>query len=909
MAATVSRSNWQGSRALACAAGLVLASPSLADRDADLAAAAAGTGARAAAMIDTHVTRPFPAPAPDPGSPALGNAAHALAALWQGTELALANARLVEIRDSAFPDEYWAMGQIVRCHALFHCDSAFRPGRLTPDAEEAIEDVVRRHLELYSRRDEALDPTAFVIDGSENHDIMRRSVNLLGAAILAADPAREAIPLPDGFRPSEHHAAWADSFVRYLQQRARKGLFVERGSPTYSKYTLQSLFNLRDFASSPDVRRLAGRLIDLYFADASHELLDGVRGGAKSRSYHDRSSALGTSDSLRAYAHLLAGSPASLPLTQHPSSLCAATSEHRLPRPVLDLILNPADKGTHEYRWRAPAKGTREVIPPPIDTLHYHPEFPSALLGVTLASPAWIAGAATVDPAAEYMAIHSQNRWFGVIFPGATDSRVYAQCVALQSGNRTAYDEMNGIAEGDAMIVQRLPQSSGGDLRVYFSNDLVREERGGWVFARDAAGGGFIAVRPARGSFAWDPPEAAFPGGSWLRPSDGDAPVIFQLGIAGDWGGDFAAFQAAVEARPLTWMTATELRYSPLGGREIAWLTDGGMPRLGGVEVELNPPKLMSSPFLDWDEDSLTGTITATAGYGRRSMELDFAVPPASAREIVLEAESADITAPMLVAEDGAASGRAFVHVPDGSAAPGGDARFTVDLPATGSWTLWARVSFPDGGANSFNESLDGEPAIVLGNGPAESPWHWVRGATRTLDAGVRELVVSRREDGARLDQVVLTLEAFDAPPNTVSRSRADADDDGMFDAWMQAQFGHADGRAADRSRASDDADGDGETTLDEYLAGTDPRDAADWLRLSVTKPGGVPTLAFEPRPGDGPECPVPVRRHSVQVAPSPNGPWTTPPDLADLAGGSPVARPVPGTEPLTFLRIRADFP
>jgi hypothetical protein len=216
-----------------------MASAARADRDADLAAAAAAVQTRSDIMIDTHVTRPFPAPAPDPGSPALGNASYALAALWENVDVAAANQMLVDIRDGAFPDEYWAMGQIVRAYMLFNCDSSFRPGRLTSEAEEALEDVLRRHLDLYSRLDEANEPTSWIIDGSENHDIMRRSVSLLGARILARDPARASVALPDGRLPAEHHAAWSAYFLRYLQERARKGLFVERASPTYAKYTLR----------------------------------------------------------------------------------------------------------------------------------------------------------------------------------------------------------------------------------------------------------------------------------------------------------------------------------------------------------------------------------------------------------------------------------------------------------------------------------------------------------------------------------------------------------------------------------------------------------------------------------------------------------------------------------------------
>ena len=53
------------------------------------------------------------------------------------------------------------------------------------------------------------------------------------------------------------------------------------------------------------------------------------------------------------------------------------------------------------------------------------------------------------------------------------------------------------------------------------------------------------------------------------------------------------------------------------------------------------------------------------------------------------------------------------------------------------------------------------------------------------------------------------------------------SDTDGIPDWWRLAYFGHALGLASDNSRESDDADGDGASNLSEFLAGTDPLDAA----------------------------------------------------------------------------------
>jgi hypothetical protein len=62
-----------------------------------------------------------------------------------------------------------------------------------------------------------------------------------------------------------------------------------------------------------------------------------------------------------------------------------------------------------------------------------------------------------------------------------------------------------------------------------------------------------------------------------------------------------------------------------------------------------------------------------------------------------------------------------------------------------------------------------------------------------------------------------------------------DSDGDGIPDSWTLEHFGHPTGQAGDLSRAQDDADGDGMTNLDEYIAGTIPTDAASVFETAIS--------------------------------------------------------------------------
>ena len=128
----------------------------------------------------------------------------------------------------------------------------------------------------------------------------------------------------------------------------------------------------------------------------------------------------------------------------------------------------------------------------------------------------------------------------------------------------------------------------------------------------------------------------------------------------------------------------------------------------------------------------------------------------------------------------------------------------------------------------------------------------------------------------------------------------ADSDSDGIPDSWMIANFGHAQGQAFDKSRATDDADGDGRTNLEEYLAGTDPRNRDSRLSATFARQAANGLVQFGAVTG---------RRYSVECKQDLQllNPWQV--ICTDLQGAGPLGVII--TNPFTvqhrFYRVRVE--
>ena len=127
-----------------------------------------------------------------------------------------------------------------------------------------------------------------------------------------------------------------------------------------------------------------------------------------------------------------------------------------------------------------------------------------------------------------------------------------------------------------------------------------------------------------------------------------------------------------------------------------------------------------------------------------------------------------------------------------------------------------------------------------------------------------------------------------------------DSDGDGIPDWWMLAYFNHPTGQSGDNSMANQDADGDGMSNLQEFLAGTDPTDPNSAFRITnISIVGDDVDVTWTTQPNKTNQ----LERSSALDT---NASWFSVGPLT-IGNGSPAAQTDFGaaTNPPAFYRVR----
>jgi hypothetical protein len=215
--------------------------------------------------------------------------------------------------------------------------------------------------------------------------------------------------------------------------------------------------------------------------------------------------------------------------------------------------------------------------------------------------------------------------------------------------------------------------------------------------------------------------------------------------------------------------TNSSVRFAANDGRPAVIANNGSNLTFDHFTVQRGS----NSPY-DLGFQSVAGYCVSNSGSPRINASGSTAscgTTPPDTVTVTAEAESGTITAPMQVSSDSAASGGQYIAVAAGnnsnSAAPSnGSSVIPFSVPAAGTYKLWGRVIAPTNKDDSFWVRVDGGTWVNWNDITPGGSWHW---ATVTNDAssdspvlvnlaaGAHTISFAYREDGARLDRVLIT--------------------------------------------------------------------------------------------------------------------------------------------------------
>jgi hypothetical protein len=210
--------------------------------------------------------------------------------------------------------------------------------------------------------------------------------------------------------------------------------------------------------------------------------------------------------------------------------------------------------------------------------------------------------------------------------------------------------------------------------------------------------------------------------------------------------------------------------------------------------VKLDPAK---GSFTYTPDANSTGTDTFTfkANDGIVDSEIASVMITVSAHvEIQLEAEQGNLSAPMTQATDYRASGGSYIWVTNGNgsvsdpAEAGGQALYSFNVPISGNYLVWGRIASNNTSHNSFFVSMDYAYDLTwhtaLGR---NNTWIWDQVADSSaaapavfyLEAGTHTLLIKQREDGTKLDSIMITTQPRWIPETVYSDA-----ENGAVDGW-----------------------------------------------------------------------------------------------------------------------------
>jgi hypothetical protein len=512
----------------------------------------------------------------------------------------------------------------VRLYGLMNRHTGPLRGPLSVKSQEAFERGLWEVAKVNSKLVEGKRPV-WDTEGSENHHLASKTCDLLVAQFLRKLPQYASQKYDDGSTLEEQYQARLAYFLEWFDERAKKGQYTEAASPSYQADSVNAIFNIRDFAEDPLLRRKAEIYLDLTYAVIAEETLLTSRGGPKSRVKVGHEYDEGIID--RGY-NVMFDAPGRgyEPI----GDTTRATSNYYPPQAIVDLARDTKNRGTYSFatRWPGPiVPGKGKKSGDPDGVLWRAIDADRSVLRKGFCTPNYVLGSVALPPDTAEDA-SSGFRWQGVVFAGDKLARIGFEVQPSKKKNWhgfnpfwTTQDRNLFVTECWAPVPPNDPVAHPAGLRAYFSPTLdeVVEEKA-WIFVREGAA--FAAVKVTGGEYTWTPKwkhadELTGDNKAFITLDNDKARVILYCADASDYGDDFAKFRAVVAAQPIV---------TSDGMTHFSTIVFPGHPDQGtinGKPVDIAPERGNDSPFVRSEWNSGKYYIRK----GDATLTLDFSDP------------------------------------------------------------------------------------------------------------------------------------------------------------------------------------------------------------------------------------------------------------------------------------------
>ena len=519
---------------------------------------------------------------------------------------------------------YWNISEFCRVMLRYDSLGQDEAGLVSKEAEDTFIEMALGYC-----RDNSLlinaewqGDTTWNIYESENHHVQKNSALWQLELILIRHGLGGEV-LSDGGTVQEHFDKWSRFFEEWMRERVKRSMFVEIHSKCYCIHTIKNVMGLYDFAPNPELRRLTGDFLTVFWTTWAQEQINGIHGGGQSRVYPG--SAIRTGSEAARWAWYYCG--ISSFGTPGGMDYVLLDCGYRLPELIGQLMHEHEKRGRYVVESRPFGRASEQNHYPDyrVNTEWGH------IYRYSYCTPKYILGTLMAPQleTKDWVGISSQNRYQGVIFDvnGAMIAPLpeYTGLHNLHSTiPTTAYNGFWSMMRDTTLITQctcRHRQS--GAMRVFISEDgglrSSITEKENLIFTR--CGDVYAALRVCRGTHSYIDNNDVFKGvkGVWLVCDDGDSPVILEMGDAEN-NGSFEQFMQSVCAISPEF-DGDVMRYHSLSGHDFVMYTaEDGNSTIDGEYYVKKIDSSFTSPFLN----NTWGGEHPVIEFDGKRLELDF---------------------------------------------------------------------------------------------------------------------------------------------------------------------------------------------------------------------------------------------------------------------------------------------